>query len=252
MIAIRFYQICLKNPIICAKFYNNINIWIQILKWKANEGIIAKNNEWNPKMHEFISKYCTFSTQNYHPWGPFKCRCLQFPKMSHSCMKTGRRRTSSLESAVSEVWRERDEVESEQTDSLARGAGEGRRKTRAENKGESGDEERGRWGEAKQMRTVSAASLGMCVNSWRIIWPQRWNTHLTSHSTGGSTRGISNRQTGAYLNSEGEKIQDPIHTGAVIDADRQFRGKLTAWKSGGAFVWPHCDQRVGDISHMSR
>lgn len=78
-----------------------------------------------------------------------------------------------------------------------------------EETGSRGDEEKwNRWGQW----VLPAWQECICVHCWRIIWPQWQNTHLTSHSTGGSRRGNSNRQAGAYLNSEGEKIQDPIHT----------------------------------------
>lgn len=60
-------------------------------------------------------------------------------------------------------------------------------------------------GRTEQMRTVSAASSA-CMSLWGIIWPERLNTHLATQPTGGSTRGISHWQTGAYLNSESERI----------------------------------------------
>lgn len=74
-------------------------------------------------------------------------------------------------------------------------------------------------GRNEQMRTVSVA-CSACRSPWGIIWPERSNTHLTSHPTGGSTRGISHRQAGAYLNSEREYPGSYSHSGSVIDSDR--------------------------------
>lgn len=54
----------------------------------------------------------------------------------------------------------------------------------------------------------------------RIIQPERLDAHLASLPTGGSTRGISHRQAGAYLNSEREYPGSHPRSGPVIDADR--------------------------------
>lgn len=70
------------------------------------------------------------------------------------------------------------------------------------------------------MRTVGAACLPACMSPRRIIRRERLNAHLASLPTGGSTRGISHRQAGAYLNSEREYPGSYPHSGPVIDADR--------------------------------
>lgn len=69
------------------------------------------------------------------------------------------------------------------------------------------------------MRTVGAA-CSACMSLQRIIRPEPLDAHLASLPTGGSTRGISHRQAGAYLNSEREYPGSYPHSGPVIDADR--------------------------------
>lgn len=69
------------------------------------------------------------------------------------------------------------------------------------------------------MRTVGAA-CSACMSLRRIIRAGRLNAHLASLPTGGSIRGISHRQAGAYLNSEREYPGSYPHSGPVINADR--------------------------------